>query len=66
MLVQHFAYKGSHIGARALLDIQLIYQLLWFGYIARLSQWVEEGYFTCSNDSSSRCLQCVGGVSTLW
>jgi hypothetical protein len=35
-LVQHFHsfIGGVHIGARALLDINLI----WFGYIARLSQ----------------------------
>ncbi len=38
-LVQHF-----HIGARALLDINLI----WFGYIARLSLW-GGGYFARSN-----------------
>ncbi len=30
---------GVHIGARALLDINLI----WFGYIACLSQWGEGG-----------------------
>ncbi len=30
-----------HIGARALLDINLI----WFGYIARLSQWRGGGHF---------------------
>ncbi len=36
---------GVHIGARALLDINLI----WFDYIARLSQRGGEGYFTRSN-----------------
>jgi hypothetical protein len=36
---------GVHIGARALLDIKFI----WFGYITRLSQWGEGGYFPCSN-----------------
>ncbi len=38
--------EGVHIGARALLDINLI----WFGYIARLFQWGGGGYFTRSND----------------
>jgi hypothetical protein len=38
-----FAYRGAHIGARELLDINLI----WFGYIiARLSHWGGRGYFT--------------------
>ncbi len=36
-LVQHFAYRGVHICARALLELLLI----WFGYIARLSQGEE-------------------------
>ncbi len=35
-----------HIGARALLDILLI----WLGFIACLSQWEGEGFFTCSNE----------------
>ncbi len=30
-----FGYRGVYIGARARLDIKLV----WFGYIARLSQW---------------------------
>jgi hypothetical protein len=34
------------ITSRARLDINLI----WFGYIARLSQWEGGGYFTRSND----------------
>jgi hypothetical protein len=34
---------GIHIGARALLVIELI----WFGYIARLSHLGGRGYFTC-------------------
>jgi hypothetical protein len=35
-LVQHFRYIGGvHNGARALRVLNLI----WFGYIARLSQW---------------------------
>ncbi len=40
-LVQHFAYrgKGVHIGASALLNMELI----WFGYIAHLSQWGQGG-----------------------
>jgi hypothetical protein len=33
--------KGGHIGVRALLFINLI----WFGYIARLSQWGGGGIF---------------------
>jgi hypothetical protein len=35
---------GVHIGARALRDVNLI----WFGSIARLSQWGGGGYFTRS------------------
>ncbi len=35
-IVHHFRFKGGvHIGARALHVLNLI----WFGYIARLSQW---------------------------
>jgi hypothetical protein len=45
-LVQHFAGR-VHIGARALLDILL---LIWFGYIARLSQCEGGGYLTFSKD----------------
>jgi hypothetical protein len=42
-----FADREIHNGARALLDINF----LWFGYIARLSQWGEWGYFfNCSTD----------------
>ncbi len=37
---------GVHIGARALLDINL----MWFGYIARLSQLGGGGNFTPSSD----------------
>ncbi len=44
---------GAHIGARALLDINLI----WSGYIARLSQWGGVGCFTLSNDF---CLRLEG------
>ncbi len=36
-----FVYRGVHIGARAPHDINLI----WFGYIARLSQWRGGGAF---------------------
>jgi hypothetical protein len=46
-LVQHFSpIGGVHIGARALLDINLIE----FGYIARLSRWGGGSVFTRSND----------------
>jgi hypothetical protein len=42
-LVHHFRVIGGvPIGVRALLDINLI----WFGYIARLSQWEGRGCFT--------------------
>jgi hypothetical protein len=41
-LVQNFAYRGFHIGARALLVI-LFDIVLWFGYITRLSQSGGEG-----------------------
>ncbi len=44
---------GVHIGAIALLDINLI----WFGYIARLSQWGGGGYFPGSYHST--CLRCT-------
>jgi hypothetical protein len=37
---------GVHIGAKSVLHINLI----WFGYIARLSQRGGGGYFTLSND----------------
>ncbi len=48
---------GVHIGARALLDINLI----WFGYITCLSQGEEGCYFTRSNDFylPSLCLEEV-------
>jgi hypothetical protein len=61
-LVQHFPCKGSsHRRKRTLLDINLI----WFGYITRLSQWGRGGYFTCSNDFylPSLRLEDVGGGS---
>jgi len=46
-LVQHFSpIGGVHNSARALLDINLI----WFGFIARLSRWGVGGVFTRSND----------------
>jgi hypothetical protein len=45
-LVQNFRLEGGvYIGARVLLGINLI----WFGYIARLSQWEGGEYFTRSN-----------------
>ncbi len=54
------------MNARALLDINLI----WFGYIARLSQWVEGGCFTRSNVFHLFSLLLEEGgrgvVSTLW
>jgi hypothetical protein len=53
---------GVHIGARALLDINL----MWFGFIARLSQWEGRGYFTRSNDfylSSLRLEEMEWGIS---
>jgi hypothetical protein len=55
---------GVHIGARALLDIILI----WFGYTARLSQGGRGGYLTCSNDFYLQSRRLEGGrrVSTLW
>jgi hypothetical protein len=37
---------GICIGARTL----LVKQLIWFDYVARLSQWGGGGYCTCSND----------------
>jgi hypothetical protein len=37
---------GVHIGARAVLDINLI----WFGYMDRLFKWGGGGCFTLSND----------------
>jgi hypothetical protein len=52
------AYRGSHIGERALLDINLI----WFGYFARLSQWGRGGYFNCSNDFYLPSLRLEKGV----
>jgi hypothetical protein len=43
--------QGVHNGTRAMLDIPYrLKKLIWFGYIARLSQWGGGGYFTCSND----------------
>jgi hypothetical protein len=48
---------GVHIGARALLDINLI----WFGYIARISPWEGGGYFTRLNDFYLPSLQIKGG-----
>jgi hypothetical protein len=52
---------GTHIGARALLDILLI----WLGYIVCLSQWGGGRYFTCWNDFylPSRRLEEGGGKS---
>jgi hypothetical protein len=49
--------EGVHIGARALLGINL----KWFGYIARL--WWGGEYFTRSNDFylPSLCLEGDGG-----
>jgi hypothetical protein len=47
---------GVHIGARALLGINLI----WFGYIARLSQWGGGGVFLSFNDFYLASL-CLGG-----
>jgi hypothetical protein len=43
-------------------------ELIWIGYIARLSQWGGGGYFTCSNDFYLHSLrrEGVGKVSTLW
>jgi hypothetical protein len=65
-LVQHFACREVHIGARALLDIKLE----WFGYIARLSQWGGGRCFTRSNYfylNSERLKEGGGGgVRTLW
>jgi hypothetical protein len=67
-LVHHFRLYflgGVHIGARALHVINLI----WFGYIARLSQRGGGGYFASSDDFfylSSGCLERgVENVSTL-
>jgi hypothetical protein len=45
------------MGARALLDINLI----WFGYIARQSQWGGGGYFSRSNDFYLPSLRLEGG-----
>ncbi len=56
---------GVHIGARALLDINLI----WFGYIACLSKWGGGRYFTRSNDyylPSLHLEEGGGRVSTMW
>jgi|688.fasta_scaffold1136268_1 hypothetical protein len=39
---------GVQIGAIALLDIK---KFVWFGHIARLTQWGGGGYLTRSNDS---------------
>jgi hypothetical protein len=62
-LVQHFG--GVYIGARSLLDIKLI----WFGYIARLSQCGRGGtVFYLFNDfylPSRRLKERGEGVSTL-
>jgi hypothetical protein len=57
--------EGVYIGARALLDISLI----WFGYIARLSQWGGGGHILLVQMIST-CLICASrkgrGASTLW
>jgi hypothetical protein len=46
-LVQHFCFLGGvHIGARALLDINLI----WFGYTLGYPTGEEGDIFTRSND----------------
>jgi hypothetical protein len=50
-LVQHSAHGGVPIGARALLDILLI----WLGYIDRLSQWRRGGYLLVQTVST--CLR---------
>jgi hypothetical protein len=47
---------GVHI-TKALLDINLI----WFGDIARLSQWEGGGYFTRSSDLYLPSLRLGGG-----
>ncbi len=46
-------------GDRALLDIKLI----WFGYVACLSEWGEGGYFSCSNNFY---LTGKGVIALLW
>ncbi len=60
-----YFFQRSAQAARALLDINLI----WFGYIARISQW--EGGGILLVQIISTCLRCAcigrgGGVSTLW
>jgi hypothetical protein len=52
---------GVHIGARA-------WHLIWFGYIARLSQEGGGGYFIRSNDFFLPAFAALRGgeVSTLW
>jgi hypothetical protein len=43
MLVQNSADRGAHISSMSLVVIYSI----WFGSIARLSQWGRGGSFTC-------------------
>jgi hypothetical protein len=57
-----FAYRGSsHRLKSNMLDINLI----WFGYIVRLSQWGEGNILLVQIISSCRRV-LRGGVSTLW
>ncbi len=61
-LVQHFPCRGSsHRRKRTLLDINLI----WFGYITRISRRGRGGCFTQMIFLPSLRLERGGGVSTL-
>ncbi len=65
-LFQHFACRGSsHRGKGA---ARHTIELIWFGYIACLSQWGGVEYILGSNDFylPSRRLEEGEGVSTLW